>query len=88
MSILLMISICLVVLTFFLLILEAKREKEVLVKVLAFDLIGISGVSLFLILYTLYGDLFFYNIALLFAVVGFVTAFVFAVYLSDMSKEN
>ncbi|MFG1492721.1 monovalent cation/H+ antiporter complex subunit F [Halobacteriovorax sp. GFR7] len=88
MSVLLMISTGIVILTFLLLTIEAKREQEVLVKVLAFDLIGISGVSLFLILYTSNRDTFFHNIAQLFAIVGFVTAFVFAVFLSDKSKEN
>ncbi|EPZ49573.1 multiple resistance and pH regulation protein F, MrpF/PhaF family [Bacteriovorax sp. BAL6_X] len=87
MSVLLKISTGIVILTFLLLTVEAKREKEVLVKVLAFDLIGTSGVSLFLILYTSYRDTFFHNIAQLFAIVGFVTAFVFAVFLSNESRE-
>ncbi|MEH0862369.1 MrpF/PhaF family protein [Halobacteriovorax sp. DPLXC-1] len=88
MSILMMISTGIIILTCLLLVFEAVKERDVLVKVLAFDLIGVTGVSLFLMLYTTNRNPFFLNIAQLIAIVGFVTALVFAFYLSEMSKED
>ncbi|AYF43835.1 MULTISPECIES: monovalent cation/H+ antiporter complex subunit F [unclassified Halobacteriovorax] len=88
MSILMMISTGIIILTCLLLVFEAVKERDVLVKVLAFDLIGVTGVSLFLMLYTNNRNPFFLNIAQLIAIVGFVTALVFAFYLSEMSKED
>lgn len=88
MSVILMIATALVILTFILLLFEAVKENDVLVKVLAFDLVGVTGVSLFLILYISNENTFFLNIAQLIAIVGFVTALIFAIFLSQMDKES
>lgn len=88
MSVILIIATALVILTFILLLFEAVKENDVLVKVLAFDLVGVTGVSLFLILYTSNENTFFLIIAQLIAIVGFVTALIFAIFLSQMDKES
>lgn len=88
MSTILMIATALVILTFIILLIEAVKENDVLVKVLAFDLVGVTGVSLFLILYISNENTFFLNIAQLIAIVGFVTALIFAIFLSQMDKDS
>ena len=87
MSGLLWISLIVIVLTLIILIWLTFQGEDILSRVLTFDLIAISSIGALIILYFAYEEKFFMDIAILLALVGFVTALVFATFLPK-SKED
>lgn len=76
------ISLCILILTFVILVWKTISDKKILNSVLALDLIGITSIAFFLVCYFLTGIDLFLDIAKFVTIGGFVTALVFSTFLS------
>jgi multisubunit Na+/H+ antiporter MnhF subunit len=81
MSVILLGSIIILLVSIILLIFITFKGKTILDRVLGLDLLAIACIAIFLIVYFKTQVRFYMDIALLLALVGFVTALVFAVFI-------
>jgi len=86
MSLLITISIFILVLTLVMLIYLTFTGKTVLDRVLTLDLIAITAIGCFLMFYLLSKIRFYLDIGLLMALVGFVVALVFALFIPRIEE--
>ena len=88
MTFLLWISLAFICLSLCILIYLTIRGQNILERVLTFDLIAIVAIAALMIFYFAYDEKFFMDIAILLALVGFVTALVFSIFIpKDREKK-
>jgi multisubunit Na+/H+ antiporter MnhF subunit len=86
MSLILILSFVFLGLSFLVLAWKTFRGVHILDRVLALDLLGITGIALFIVLFCHDGNSLFLDLATLLTFVSFVTALVFSVFLPE--KQN
>jgi len=87
MSIIIQASILIICLTFIILVIQCLRSKSVLDQVLAMELMGVSGIALFLILFIGQETILFLDLAQLLTFVSFIIALVFSTFLPKKEKS-
>jgi multisubunit Na+/H+ antiporter MnhF subunit len=87
MSILMTLSFIILISSLVFLVCLTFSADHILKRVLTLDLIAIDSIGLFLILYFTNLESFYLEIAKLIALVGFVTALVFASFLPESQKD-
>ncbi len=88
MSIITLMSIFTLILSFLILIIRSFKGETTMDRVLALDLIGVTTISLFIIFFLLKKNTLFIDLALLMTFVSFVTALVFSTFLPSNHGEK
>jgi multicomponent Na+:H+ antiporter subunit F len=88
MSIILTLSIILIVLTYFILLYRCVSGEHILDRVLAFDLIGVTSIGLFIVLYIIKENSLFLDLAVVLTIISFITALVFSTFLPQQKDKE
>ena len=88
MTFLLWVSLIFVCVSMLILIWLTVKGQNILERVLTFDLVAIVGIGALMIFYFAYDEKFFMDIAILLALVGFVTALVFSTFIPKNKEEK